>query len=61
MVCYVVTFPNGIDYGIISELDIKPIKTLRCSGSIIADVDEWQIDELTQNGCIIRQDNRCSL
>lgn len=60
MVCYIVSFPEDIDYNLLSDLGIIIIdNTMACINCVVADLDQWQLQTLLNQGCKITYDATC--
>lgn len=61
MNCYIIHFTDGIDYGLLEELDIHIVDNIECAGCIVAELDETQIKTLKSFGLTITKDSKCSI
>jgi len=61
MVCYILHFPKMIDYEFMRHISITEWERLSRDSCLVTDLEDWQIEELTNLGCSITEDRSCSI
>lgn len=61
MACFIIELPHGIDKSYLIKMGVAPKEIFSCVNCFTADLTEWQIQNLSENGAILTEDTQCSL